>query len=674
MSVMSVARPRDTRIPRRPLLWLATALLFTVPPMIGALAPWVPALFITTLAAKFWMEPRGIRLRSAVLKVMLALATLGAIAVSYGSLRGIEPGVSLLVVLMSLKVMESHTAREFQVMVLVGWVLCLCGFIMSQDLAHALSLLAAFGLISVALIQFHRGSASGAVWPPLRIAGKLIAQASPLIVLLFLFFPRVSTGFRFPLMDSSSASAGFSDQLSPGSVTSLANSSEVAFRAEFPDGRLPARGEMYWRGAVMWDGDGFDWKAPGFPPALPREAQRAPTSEGIRQRITIEPHHSRWMFALDWPAQAPPGAALAPGNYLWSERPIRKTRQYEVISYGEIADKELHERVLPRFLAVPSSISPAVRALAESWTTGDPNPRAILRKALEHFQTQGFRYSLSPGAYEENGLEDFLFNRRVGFCEHYAGSFATLMRLAGVPSRVVGGYLGGEFNAYGNFFIVRQSDAHAWTEVWLPDAGWQRVDVTSVVAPDRVNLGFQSFLERRVASGEERLPMTQTALTGRLKRWPVFSNVSLAWETLNFAWDTRVLSFDAVEQQMFFSAMQLTDSTPIALLIRAAMIALAFVAIYALWMRWSTRAPHDRVRDLYDRFCAKAASVGAQRMPAEGPRDFSTRAAQLMPAESQRIERITDAYVALRYSARPPAALLERLAADVTAFGGTRAK
>ena len=666
---MSVARPRDTRIPRRPLLWLATALLFTVPPMVGALAAWVPALFVGTLAAKFWMEPRGVRLRSAVLKVMLASATLGAIAVSYGSLRGIEPGVSLLVVLMSLKVMESHTAREFQVMVLVGWVLCLCGFIMSQDLANALSLLTAFALISVALIQFHRGSAGGALWPPLRIAGKLIAQALPLIALLFLFFPRVSTAFRFPLMDSPSASAGFSDQISPGSVTSLANSSEVAFRAEFPDGRLPARSEMYWRGAMMWDGAGFEWEAPGFPASLPREAQRAPATPGIRQRITIEPHRSRWMFALDWPAQAPQGATLAPGNYLWSFQPIRRTRQYEVVSYGEISDKALHERELTRYLAVPNSISPAVRALAQSWTAADANPRAVVSAALRHFHTEGFRYSLAPGTYDENGLDDFLFHRRLGFCEHYAGSFATLMRLAGVPARVVTGYLGGEFNAYGNFFIVRQSDAHAWCEVWLPGAGWQRVDVVNVVAPDRVNLGLQSFLERRAASGEERLPMTQTALAGRLKRWPVFSNVSLAWDTLNFAWDTRVLSFDAQEQQLFFSAMRLVDSTPIALLIRIAMIALALIALYALWMRWSTRARKDPVRDLYDRFCAKAALIGAQRLPTEGPRDFSARAAQLMPAESQRIERITDAYVALRYSARPAAALLARLAADVKSFG-----
>jgi hypothetical protein len=242
---------------------------------------------------------------------------------------------------------------------------------------------------------------------------------------LFLLFPRISTGFRFPLMDSASAAAGFSDKLSPGSVTSLANSTEVAFRAEFPDGRIPPRSAMYWRGAMMWDGAGFDWQAPGFPPSLPRDAQRTPASEPIRQRITIEPHQSRWMFALDWPAHAPPGASLAPGNYLWSGRPIRRTRQYEVVSYGEIAEKELGERERPRLLAVPNSISPAVRALAQSWVDADPDPRAVLKAALEHFQTQGFRYSLAPGAYERTGST---ISSSIG-----ASGFANITRAASRP-------------------------------------------------------------------------------------------------------------------------------------------------------------------------------------------------------------------------------------------------
>jgi protein-glutamine gamma-glutamyltransferase len=181
---------RDTRIPRRPLLWLATALLFTLPPMFGRLATWVPCLFLTTLALKFWMEPKGYRLRFAASKLALAVVALAAIFASYGSLKGVEPGVSLLVVLMSLKILEAHTAREFQVMVMMAWVLCLCGFSLSQDFAIALCLMAAFVLLLVALVQFHRGSSPGAFWPPLATTCKLLGQAAPLVILLFFLFPR----------------------------------------------------------------------------------------------------------------------------------------------------------------------------------------------------------------------------------------------------------------------------------------------------------------------------------------------------------------------------------------------------------------------------------------------------------------------------------------------------
>src|SRR2546430_2904056 len=187
----------DRSIPRRPLLWLATALLFTLPPMFGSLVRWVPYVFLLALAMKFWMEPRGYRLRFAIFKLMLAAVALLIIFVSYNSLKGIEPAVSLLVVLMSLKVLEAHTAREFQVMVMMGWVLCLCGFFLSQDFGIALCLLTAFALLLVALIQFHRGSSPGAFWPPLGTTCKLLAQAAPLVILLFLLFPRINTSFRF---------------------------------------------------------------------------------------------------------------------------------------------------------------------------------------------------------------------------------------------------------------------------------------------------------------------------------------------------------------------------------------------------------------------------------------------------------------------------------------------
>jgi hypothetical protein len=184
-----------------------------------------------------------------------------------------------------------------------------------------------------------------------------------------------------------------------------------------------------------------------------------------------------------------------------------------------------------------------------------------------------------------------------------------------------------------------------------------------------VNLGFQSFLERRAATGEERLPPAQTPLSGRLKRYPFFSDVSLAWETLNYTWDTRVLSFDAEEQQLLLSAMQFGDSSPFALLARIGLATLVLVALYVLCMRLRIRSRGDRVRELYDRFCEKAARAGARRLPTEGPENFARRAAEMLPDESERIREITDAYVALRYSARPAASLLERLAVAVTAFG-----
>src|SRR6266404_4326666 len=334
---------RDTTIPRRPLLWLAAALLFTLPALLGTLASWVPFLFLLALAMKFWMEPRGYRLRSIVLKLTLAAVTVEAIFLSYGTLKGVEPAVSLLAVLVSLKILEAHTAREFQVMVMMAWVLCLCGFLLSQDLAIAFCLFVAFALLIAALVQFHRPATAGspgAFWLPLATTLKLLAQAAPVVVLLFLLFPRINTGFQFRIGDLHAAMTGFSDRLSPGGIETLANSSDIAFRAEFPDHRTGPAGPMYWRGLVMWHCEGLEWRAPYAPASISDSSRRYPASDkAIRQRITIAPHGARWMFALDRPFGIPSGAMLARGNYLYSVQSIRKTRRYEVLSSTESIGK-----------------------------------------------------------------------------------------------------------------------------------------------------------------------------------------------------------------------------------------------------------------------------------------------------------------------------------------------
>lgn len=658
--------PRDTSIPRQPLLWLAAALLFTLPPMFGALAIWVPSFFLLTLAMKFWMEPKGYRLRSPIWKLVLAALALVAIFFSYGSLKGIEPGVSVLVVLMSLKILEAHTAREFQIMVMMGWVLCLCGFFLSQDFAIALCLVAAFALLLVALIQFHGGSSPGDLWPPLGATCKILAQAAPLVVLLFLLFPRINTGFRFEIGDTHSAVSGFSDRLSPGSIASLANSTDIAFRAEFPDHRTRPPGPMYWRGVVMWQCEGMEWRAPYVPAAISHPARQSPSGKAIRQWITIAPHGAHWMFALDRPFEAPSGATLARGNYLWSIRPIRKTRRYEIISSPEVTGRELQPRERSVALELPGSITPAVRELAQSWAAQNSNPRSIVNSALQFFRTERFRYSLSPGEYKKNDLDEFLFHRRIGFCEHYAASFATLMRLAGIPARVVVGYLGGEYNDLGGFFLVRQADTHAWCEVWVPDSGWTRVDPTSVVAPGRVNLGLNSFLERSAASGE--IETRRSAFATQLARSAIFTKIRLAWETFNYEWDTRVLGFDADVQESFLASVGLASRGPFLLITEILAVAVALLIIYAGWMQLRTRSRADRVKALYERFCRRAARLGVQRNPWEGPSDFSRRAAQLLPGESERIRQIANTYITLRYSPELGSIIRDQFAKEVSAF------
>lgn len=357
---------------------------------------------------------------------------------------------------------------------------------------------------------------------------------------------------------------------------------------------------------------------------------------------------------------------LARGNYLYSLQLIRKARRYEVLSSTEPLETELEDYEGRHALQLPASISPAVRELAASFAPPGSEPRAVVTRALQFFRTQGFRYSLSPGEYNQNDLEEFLFHRRVGFCGHYAASFATLMRLAGIPARVVVGYLGGEYNDLGGFFLVRQADAHAWCEVWLPGNGWTRIDPTSVVAPGRASQDLSSFLAGRVVSGEA--VTGESSLLRRLARLAPVNEVRLAWEALNYQWDTRVMGFDADVQDVLLTSLGLTNNRPLPLLTQVLIVIAAVLIIYAGWMQLRTRPRTDRIQELYKRFCQKLARIGLQRDPWEGPSDFATRAAESLPNESERVRQITKTYIALRYAPEPGAANLHEFAKEVNAF------
>ena len=338
------------------------------------------------------------------------------------------------------------------------------------------------------------------------------------------------------------------------------------------------------------------------------------------------------------------------GNVLRANKSVFNQLQYEVTSFSTNREIGLDPTERSICLQLPREISPRIRALAQSWRQSGPggsDPRGIVVAALEYFHQKQFLYTLTPGLYDgKDGLDDFLFRRRSGFCEHYAAAFATLMRVAGIPSRVVTGYYGGEFNTLGKYLVVHQSDAHAWCEVWLPGVGWQRADPTASVAQGQMSAGF---VDMRDAAGTG----ATSQLAGAWGRQSFLRNLQLAWEAVSFEWDSRVASFDQETQHSFFLGLGWPDTRPLRLLAWLAVIAAGLFGAQALWMRWRTRIRRDPLKMWYERFCRNVAALGVQRQPWEGPSQFAERAAVSLPAHAERIRRAAGLYVSLRYSPAP---------------------
>lgn len=443
-----------------------------------------------------------------------------------------------------------------------------------------------------------------------------------------------------------------SDRMQPGSMASLALQHDIAFQVSFPDGDMPSQPDLYWRGLVLWRGDGLTWVRVdnlhldhGSPVKRDRSAQPK-----VRQRIVLQPHGGRWMFALDRPAHAIQHGSLQPGGFLQSYRPVIYPISYEIISRLDNREISLPSEKRELALQVPPNVSPRVRALAESWRALASSDREIVAKAISFFRDSGFAYSLTPGVYEQNELEAFLFDRRLGFCEHYAGAFASLMRLAGVPARVVIGYHGGQFNRHGNLVTVRQSDAHAWTEVWLKEVGWQRVDPTTVIAPERITAGFEGYLESQAAQSGDISSQTR-----RFAAWQnAVRDVRLLWDSIAYRWDLWVLNFDEESQRTFLLMLGLGALEWSSLAGILALGVILFIAAIGLWLRFVSRKRLEPVAEWYDRFCRRLETWGVPREPWEGAQQFTNRASMLLPEHSAGIRLAGELYVQLRYSPTPP--------------------
>jgi transglutaminase-like putative cysteine protease len=492
---------------------------------------------------------------------------------------------------------------------------------------------------------------------PLRASGVMLAQSIPLMAVMFLLFPRLDGPLWGMPADAYSGATGLSDSMRPGSMNRLVLSEEVAMRVTF-HGPLPPNSQLYWRGPVLTDYDGRTWTpAPREPldAISPRELEGV--GDALRYEVTIEPHNRRFLLALDIPAALPPRTRIDADLQLRSSAPVRQRERYEMQSWTNyrfgVAENAVRRQ---RALALPPGLNPRTRELGQQLRVRYGDNAAIVRAALNMLRDQNFVYTLEPPLLGPHAADDFLFITRSGFCEHFASAFVLLMRAAGVPARVVTGYLGGEFNQLGRYLIVRQSDAHAWTEVWLDGRGWVRMDPTNLVSPARVESGLAAALPE---ASMLRHGIFSNALTRQL---------SLTFDSIANAWNQSVLGYNAEMQRALMFRAGFDDATWRTLAILLVISATAVTVLLVVFTLRQRGTKKDAALEAYQLFCRKAARAGLVRSQTEGPEDFQQRVARARPdlAASSRV--ITSLYVAVRYKNINKIIYLKDLRQRVAAF------
>lgn len=642
--------------------WQWLALLAAVAPQYDRLPLWLLLSVAVACLWRFERVEKHLGIPPLWLRVLLLAGGVAGVFVSHHTLLGPEGGVSFLIVSALLKMLESRTARDAFVSAVLDFFLLATAFLFSQSLGQTLYVGVASIVVVAALLVLQQRPGIGP-GRTLRRAGVLVGQAVPLMLILFMFFPRLPPLWSLNLTQAQ-ARTGFSDSMSPGDVSSLSESTETAFRIEF-EGAPPPPGELYWRGLVFSFFDGTRWSQ-GYPlteqlPLPPRglpgwaeEGDAAP----LRYRVLLEPTDQPWLFGLGVSRSPTPKVGLTRDQRLVYREPVFQRLTYEVQSWPRARTDvlEMPEWMRRQALQLPAGGNPEARRLARRLRDSTASGARLVQEVLAMFREERFFYTLQPPALGDNRIDDFLFRTRRGFCEHYAGSFVFLMRAAGVPARVVAGYQGGEPGPGGEYWIVRQMDAHAWAEVWLPGQGWVRVDPTAAVAPQRIERGAAQVAQQREYWGDT------AAGALRHNNYRMLRQLRAMADYVNYRWHRDVVGYDSDRQAGLMERLLGDSGLLRRLLVMGAALAAVAAVLFLLALRGRRRELHPLDR-LYRRWCARMARLGVAREPGEGPADFARRVAVARPAQAEEAREFARLYMALRY--RPPghkaAPLLARL-------------
>ncbi len=614
---------------------------------------WVDAAAAALLFWRAFASIRGGALPARWLLLLLTLASAIGVFFSYRTIMGRDPGVTLLVLLLFLKLLETRARRDVFVAAFLVYFVALANFFYSQSIPIAVLMLLTVLVTTTALVGFS--APQRAIVDDLKTAGRMLAQAGPVMLLLFFLFPRVQGPLWGMPQDAYSSVTGLSETMSPGSISSLSLSDAIAFRVKFQT-EPPPRARLYWRGPVLSDFDGYTWRV-GLP-QLRRNMSVEAAGSPADYEVTLEPHNRNWMFALEMPTRIPPTARLTSEYLVISLTPIRSRIRYEMRSFPQFqAPSGSNPEDLANALRLPRGVNPRARALASEWRESLADNAAIVRRAIEFFRGSRFEYTLQPPSLGQNSVDEFLFDTKQGFCEHFASSFVFLMRAAGVPARVVTGYQGGDTNPVDGYMVVRQADAHAWAEVWLAGGGWTRIDPTAAAVPIRVELGITA-----AAPGGASLPLLMRTNLDWLK------SLRNNWEALTNQWNQWVLGFNPDRQREMLSWLGVRQPSWQTMTVMLFWSVAGVLLLTALWLLRGIRR-EDPVQRAWSRFCDKLAREGLARARAEGPFDYASRVARALPAREDAVRAIAALYVDQRYGPGADACSIARLKHLVREFG-----
>ena len=628
-----------SQIPRISLIWVLLAVAGSLVLHTLHLPLWMWALVAWVFGWR-WLVYRGrVAYPGKLMKTAAVVVATLAVIVSFGKQFSLESASAFLVAACSLKLLEMKTLRDGHIVVFLAYFLLAVGFLFDQSMLAGIAGILVSWLITTALVALHQSRSKPFSWASARFSGVVLLSALPFMLVIYLVFPRLGPLWSVGLQ-SSSAKTGLSDSMSPGDIASLSQSDELAFRVSFKDNQPPPRRDWYWRALILDVYDGRSWKPLGGSDTqwAPDSWQPPENADGVLEyEIIQEPTDQKWLFAIRGVAAVEPGTGMTADDRLVHKRDVHQRIRYRVKSWPEVSLDEQGLARLERwqYTQLPKNGNERTRVWARQLRQQVGSDAEFVQAMWQHFREQPYFYTLKPPLLGDDDIDEFLFDSRRGFCAHYSGAMVFAARSLGIPARVVAGYQGGEWNEEEQYLSVRQYDAHAWVEVWLPQQGWIRVDPTEAVSPLRIELGLEQAMQEEGSFLEEQLFSTH-----KLKSIDWLNQLRLELDSLNYYWQRWVLSYDNQRQKELFSNLLGIESYE-RLLYGLAMAFALFFVVAGLMLWWSQR-PKASSAELraWLQLQQKAQRLGVESQTGETPSRYLNRLARAFPKQADDIESL----------------------------------